>query len=201
MEDQKIINEKINDDQKDRVTVEEFLEKYDSLTSEKAKELYLESVICPSDYYVSYALKTVLARKILEIANFNQNDGSLRFDGVKQYQLYIWTILSVYTNLFLPENEFDIVFDILSKKKMLDKIVQKMPEDKKEFDIVFNMTRDDFIMNYNKTDYTKLFQQIRQEVLAVFDDILKQFLVSVNETQNEIKENSISTEGDIEISE
>lgn len=150
MEENKIINIDKKTDEEKRIPVLDFLTKYNGMTSDKAKEAYIKRVVRPDNYYVPYISKTVYANQILEIANFTK-EGKVYFNGAKQYQLYIWTLLTLYTFFDVPNEGFEIIFDVLNQQGFLDILIDQMPNDKAEFDVVYHLSQKDFEKNYMET--------------------------------------------------
>lgn len=175
-----------NEDNENRTAVKDFLTKYDGFNSIKAQEAYLKTIIKNEGYYVPYLTKDFFAKKIIETSNFNAN-GEVVYNGVKQYQCYIWALLIMYTNLDVSEIGFDQVFDELNKRKIIDKLVEMLPKDFKEFEIVFGMVATDFDKNHQEVhiDSNKMIQNIEFAVLKGVKDIFD--ILASEETLNIIK--------------
>lgn len=127
-----------------RISIIEFVKRYNTATSEQIKSIMLKSVFKEQDMYVPYQQKIEAALKIIEKANYVYDKGNKKFvfNGPVQYLYYVKTLLDLYTNFQLNEPFYE-EYDELNQDNLLDTILQQMPVDKVEFDTVFNMVRDD----------------------------------------------------------
>lgn len=136
----------------EKVYVMDFITKYNGLKSDTAKEAYLSSIVL-EDVYTPYVSKMVTVDKLLQTAHII-NDRVI-FNTPKEYQLYIFTLIMLYTRLDVDGNTSEI-FDELSKNELIDLLVaeieKKNEDDYKTFNIVFKMAKDDFLMNFAKTN-------------------------------------------------
>lgn len=133
---------------KDLIPISDFITKYKGMTSEKAKDLYLQTIV--KNEYVSYLVKQFWARQIVTGANFDK-DGRVYFDGVKQYLSYIYAVLNLYTKLDAPTEGFNFYFDMLNEVGVIEKLESILPKDFKEFQIVYKIVEDDFRINHAVT--------------------------------------------------
>lgn len=142
-------NENKNDE---KVYVIDFIKKYNELKSDTAKEAYLSSVVL-KDVYVPYVTKMVTIDRMLQMAHYIDN--RLIFNTPKEYQMYVFTLIMLYTRLDLDGNTSEI-FDELNKNGLIDLLVaeieKKNEDDYKSFNTVFKMAKDDFLMNFAKTN-------------------------------------------------
>lgn len=142
-----------NEERKD---ILECSKKYSTTSSKQLRIALLTSIMRPSDYYVPYFEKIQKANKIISIANKSNNITDCRYyyNSPRQYFLYTQALLEMYTLLNVTDNYME-EFDLLNKGGFLNAIIDQMPEDKKEFDVVFGMVKDDAERN----DYNNLLFQ------------------------------------------
>jgi len=197
MSEEKILNlnkenTESSGEKEERASIIDFVNKYNKITSDKAKEALIQSIVRSNDYYVPYNEKYVYANRIIENSSFDKN-GKVHYNGAKQYQLYIATILTLYTKFDIPGDNFSIVFDILNQKHLLDIIVGAMPDDKMDFDVMLNIAKDDFEKNYEvaKTDINILISAIKTGMLQGMESIMDacQGVLDNPELLNVIKQN------------
>ncbi len=128
----------------DRVPISEFIEKHNSIKSEKAKEMYVQSIIRDNNYYIDYMQKYNASNKILEINYQNQNnENKFIVNGAMEYLLYICTIIQLYTILDIDMTNYTSDYNLLQSNKLINPIIKMLPDDKKEFDLVFHLAKDD----------------------------------------------------------
>lgn len=129
----------------DLIPVADFIAKYKGMNSDKARDLYLKSIV--KDEYVPYLVKQFWARQIIEGASFNE-EGQVHFDGIKQYLSYVYTLLSLYTKLDVQGVGFNAQFDVLDEAGVIKNLESIMPKDFKEFQVMYKIVEDDFRENY-----------------------------------------------------
>lgn len=186
----------VEDDSESKVKIVDFISKFNGMTSEKAKEAYIKRIVKSDDYYVPYTIKVVYAQQIIETANFRE-DGIYILNSPKEYQLYISSLLMMYTNLDVIGQQFNLYFDALEKYQILDKIIKQMPIDKNEFDIVFHMIKDDAEKNYGEIRFntSEIAGMVKKGILEGTEFILTELLKilengSLNEIIQSISSNS-----------
>lgn len=132
----------------DKISILDFVNKYNSVTSEQIRKTMLESVIKSDNTYIPYQEKIMAAKQIISKANYvYEKDAKLyQFNGPLQYLNYVKALLDLYSN-FKTSVAFDEEFDVLNQNDLLAIIIRQMPNDKVEFDTVFNMVRDDVERN------------------------------------------------------
>lgn len=133
---------------KELIPVKDFVTKYKGMTSEKAKDLYLKSII--KDEYIPILVKQFWARQIITGANFDK-DGRVYFDGAKQYLSYIYAVLNLYTKLDVPTEGFNFYFDMLNEIGVVEKLETILPKDFKKFQSIYKIIEDDFRSNHAVT--------------------------------------------------
>ncbi len=170
-----------------KISVLDFIKKYNSMTSDKAKKTYLQRVVKGDDYYIPYTEKVVYARDILEIANFDK-EGKVLFNGAKQYLLYICTVLTLYTMLDISHKDFSVAFDLLNQQNLIDVLLENMPDDKTEFDVIFQLAQGDFEKNYgeikfNVNDITNMINKSMTDSIQIVLDIINNIVnTNINST-------------------
>ena len=127
-----------------KFSIIDFVKKYNSTTSEQIKKTMLNNISKEQSTYVPYQQKIEAAINIIEEANYVYNGKNKKyfFNSPVQYLNYVKTLLALYTNFQLNDSFYE-EYDILNQYDLLKVIIQRMPVDKVEFDIVFNMVRDD----------------------------------------------------------
>ena len=130
-----------------KIDVKEFVKKYNTFNSKDAKRKYLESMII-EDKYVDYLVKVKYARDILAISCIDKDTGEIKMDSCKKYILYICTLINLYTKFEITSNKAVESYDLLDMNKLVDPILELMPEHEyKTFNTIFKMCQDDLMTN------------------------------------------------------
>lgn len=134
-----------NKNDENKINVINLIEDYEKLTSNKLKEDYLKAKIKINNY-IDYSSKMFIAENIINSSCLKNNN--IYIDSCKRYILYIYALLSNYTNLDIHENELLLQYDLLEKHGLLDIILNMIPE--KEivtFKTILDMKQNDLITN------------------------------------------------------
>lgn len=129
-----------------RYSVQDFMDEYNKLATKSQRETLLNKVrILP---YVSYALKQVLAEKIVKATSLDEN-GNINIRSGMRYIFYVYTIIETYTDIKMSEDNIINDFDLLNEKGLVDEIFKKISEKEiDEFKTVLDMSFNDFMTNY-----------------------------------------------------
>lgn len=195
-------NENKNDE---KVYVIDFIKKYNDLKSDTAKEEYLSSVVL-KDAYVPYVTKMVTIDRMLQMAHYIDN--RLIFNTPKEYQMYVFTLIMLYTRLDLDGNTSEI-FDELSKNGLIDAIIESIESqnkaDYKAFNTVFEMSKEDFVTNFARInlDTESIINAVgtgmMQGIMSIMDSISNvvndpEMQEKINEYIKQINEGEITKE-------
>lgn len=134
------------------ITINEFIERYNSYLSNRAKYTFLDSII-KKDIHTPYALKIVTADNILKNSHFN-NQGQLLYNTPKENIMYIFGVLMLYTKLDIND-DVSSFYDYLDEKEIINYLLVKIDyynsTDFKNFKKVFESRKNDFMLNYRVT--------------------------------------------------
>lgn len=129
-----------------KITVTEFVTRYNSLKSNDVREKYAESMII-KDKYVDYLVKQKYAQDIISISCLD-NKGHIKINSCKKYMMYINTLLTLYTNIEMSEKNCVAEFDMLDRENLIDTLLKYIPEEELgKFDTIMQMCYDDFMTN------------------------------------------------------
>ena len=158
-----------------KISVLDFIKKYNSMTSDKAKKTYLQRVVKGDDYYIPYTAKVVYARNILEIANFDK-EGNVLYNTSKQFILYVYTLLQMYTLLSIDHMDWVVVFDILNSNNVLDEIINALPKDRNDFEMIYKMVQEDFEKNYRvyQLNTKEIVDAVQSSIMSTIHSVLTQ---------------------------
>ena len=132
----------------DKISVSEFVKEYNACTNETARKNYLKKLDITK--YLSYEQKIVIASRIVEATSRDQ-DGTDRvvINSPMRYVLYVFSVLSSYTNLDMGTTMSLEHFNALNQYGLIEKIFALIPEKElAEFQKIVEMTFDDFMTNY-----------------------------------------------------
>lgn len=133
------------------MSIDIFLNKYVSLSSDKAKQLIIDSII-KTDVYINYEEKIKSCNYIIKNSTKNLN-GTIIYNTPKEYFLYIIQLFKMYTNLNFDVENKDILyyFNEFNKRAIIDQLINGIKEKNKYdfsyYDIIFKMVKDDFFLN------------------------------------------------------
>lgn len=160
-----------------KIKIEELIAEYNKRNSTKLKYEYLKSVIKIVDY-VGYGEKMFLAENIVNICCLKDNNVNL--DSCKKYILYIYTILSRYTNLDIKEEDLLIQYDLLDQYGLIDEILGMIPEKEiVSFKTILDMKQNDLIANryeihsYITNKINSLYPEISKAIIPLIEKLSK----------------------------
>lgn len=168
----------------DKISVKDFCEKMNQLTSEKAKDALLDKIIL-KNHYMNYEDKVAMCRKIVFVSSYkNSGNDSYEFvrDTTAEYMLFALQCISQYSCIEINFSSGGLEdFNMLNKNGYIDKLLSHMPENEmKEIRVIFQMVKDDMFfneqntINFIKTVGNKLYEIIHDLIQNVdFDDLLQ----------------------------
>ena len=167
----------------EKIYVMDFVKKYNDLKSDTAKEAYFSSIL-KENVYVPYINKMVFIDKLLQSAHIVDN--KVIYNTPKEFQMYTLTLILTYTNLdFGKDTNTNEIFDELNKCGLIDKLINAIGEknevDVNEFASLFKMAKDDFMMNFAKTNLDNeaivnaVCAGIMQGMMSIMDSIKTAF--------------------------
>ena len=132
------------------LNVEEMVKEYTSTTNKVAREKFMEKI--QIEPYIGYSAKMVYANRIIESTSWDATGSKIEINSPIRYMLYIYTLINVYTNIDLHNENMLAEYDALTSAGLKDLIIQKIPEaERKEFDAVLKMVADDYYANHFET--------------------------------------------------
>lgn len=134
----------------EKINVVEFVDGYNKCSTVKAKESYLKKLNVKE--YVDYEVKMALATKIVNASSFDQERPTVvKVNAPMRYVLFVYTVLSYYTDLDMHSDKMFAEFNMLNKNGLIDKIFNSIPEKEvSEFNSIVAMTYEDFLANYRE---------------------------------------------------
>lgn len=136
-----------------KISVKEFIKKYEALKSEELKNDYVNSIV--KNNYVPYENKVTICQKIVEASYYiivKDRDGKERkkmhINSTAKHMLYCLNVVNNYTNLEINFKNSLEEFNALNKIGCLDLILENVPEKEiKELKMIFEMVESDLIKN------------------------------------------------------
>ena len=136
------MSENITNNTEQKITVEDFVKKYNALTNDKLKENQIDSVI--KRHYVPVVEKRAAAEVIIE-KNTQEKDGIEYIDSFLSKVGLMSAIMSLYTNLDCNGNIFEN-YDLLMEDGIYPIIMYKIGEkDIKEFMSILASVEETFV--------------------------------------------------------
>lgn len=131
-----------------KINVKEFVDGYMKCATAKTKESYLKKIQIKE--YVDYEVKMALATKVVNASSYNSDKQNVvKVNAPMRYILFVYTVLSYYTNLDMDSTKMFEQFNLLNKNKLIDEIIKLIPEHEiSEFNKIVSMTYEDFLTNY-----------------------------------------------------
>ena len=97
--------------------------------------------------YVPYSKKVFMAREIIKNICVTENDG-FRYDSPKRFLAYVMSIIEIYTDLVMNEEDTSIEYDALKSSGVLTAIFDAIGKDDfKEYQTVWKMVYEDYVNN------------------------------------------------------
>lgn len=156
------------------LNIEDMVKEYTSTTNKVAREKFLEKI--QVEPYISYAAKMLYAQRIVESTAWNDDQGKIEINSPIRYLLYVYTLISVYTNIETHKESMLAEYDALTSIGLKDLIIQRIPEpERKEFDAVLKMVADDYYTNHFET------HAYIDSLVDRFKNIVENFLSPVSE--------------------
>ena len=133
-----------------KINVIDFVDGYNKCATAKAKEVYLKKLEVTD--YVNYEVKIALATKIVNSSSYDvEHSTVVKVNAPLRYVLYVYTVLSYYTNLDMHSEKMFDEFNELNRHGLIDVIFKLIPErEVSEFNNVVAMVYDDFLTNYRE---------------------------------------------------
>ena len=163
--------------------IKEFVEKYNTIATDRLKEDYLKDNLHIKTY-LPFLTKVTLADKLAKITILDKDTGNVNVKSDVNYLLFCRTIIEQYTDLQVETEGFYEEYDLLNESGLLDKIMQMIPEKEiAEFKMICDMKKDDIIFNQS-TPKAFINQQI-ERITTIASVTLKPILEKlVDEFEN-----------------
>lgn len=138
---------------KEKMTVKEFMKKYNALTNAELKKNYVVSVV--KNQYMPYENKVTICQKIVEATYYittKDKDGNerrkLHVNSTAKYMLYCLNIVNTYTSIEINFKNSLEEFNLLNGSECLDLIFQHIPDrEKQEFRKILDLVESDLMQN------------------------------------------------------
>lgn len=128
-------------------TIKEFVNKYNTIATDRLKEDYLKNNLHIKTY-LPFLVKATLADTLARATTIDKETGDINVKSDVNYLLFCRMIVEQYTNLQLETEGFYEEYDLLNESGLLDKIMQMIPEKEiKEFKMICDMKKDDLLFN------------------------------------------------------
>lgn len=140
-----------------KISVKEFMDKYNAFANEELKHNYAISVI--KNNYVLYEKKIAICEKIVESSYYTKTKNTdgveirrMHIDSPVNYMLYCLNIINNYTSIEIDFSNALEEFNLLNGSECLDLIFANISErELKEFRIILEMVEDDVMHNEYET--------------------------------------------------
>ena len=168
-------------------TVQEFYNKYNTVTSDQIKDSMIASVM--NIHYVPYEENVDICETIIN----NSYYSTIEKNGVKtkklhtnspaRYMMYCLYLIKTYTYITVDFKNMVEEFNILNQSNLLDMLCGNIPEkEDKEFNMLLTMVENDLIQNEYEAHafiskqierFGGLFGHIVEPMVSKFDEIMK----------------------------
>lgn len=142
---------------KKNITVKEFVEKYNKLTSDELKIQFLKSVV--KDKYIPFENKVTICEKIVESSYYVKTKDKngieikkLHINSPAKHMLYHMNIVNNYTVIDVDFKNCLEEFNLLNKNGFIENMFCFMPRrEMEEFTSILNMVESDILQNEYET--------------------------------------------------
>lgn len=136
------------------ITIKNFIEEYNKLTTDSQKERYLKEKIIITKY-VPFVRKMTKAKNLAKITMIDENTSNIRINSMTHYLFFIKTLIEEYTNLISESPSFADEYDMLKQSGFLDRLILKVDgkeplidsAELDEFKQIVNMAKSDLLDN------------------------------------------------------
>ena len=136
------------------ITIKNFIEEYNKLTTDSQKERYIKEKIIITKY-VPFVRKMTRAKNLAKITMIDENKSNIRINSMTHYLFFIKTLIEEYTNLISESPSFADEYDMLKQSGFLDRLILKVDgkeplidsAELDEFKQIVNMAKSDLLDN------------------------------------------------------
>lgn len=154
-----------------KITIKEFVEKYSSLQSEKAKDAFIDSYMI-KDAYVNIEEKMFLCDAIIKASSTHIGEDGIEIydkNSVLEYMSFSLVMINNYTNIDadIDDDEKLEMYNFLDKYNLIDKILEKIPQTELE--------KMNFVLKARKQDYydnTRSLQSMFASAISTFTSLM-----------------------------
>lgn len=135
-----------------KISVEEFVKGYKSISNDKNKEMYVKKHVV--DKYIPYEEKCSICSKIINASMYEtiKEKKVFKQDTTSRYMLYSLQLISNYTDISINYKESLNDFNLLDKYGLIDVIYTLISQsEKSKIDTILQMKLDDFYENNRST--------------------------------------------------
>lgn len=177
----------MNNIKNNKMSVKEFINKYNALENNKLKEDFIKLNIISR--YIPYENKITTCEKIIESSYYTKTVNNsveskkIRINSPCKYMLYRLNIINNYTTMKIDFKNSLEEFNLLNKSGLISIVMEFISkEELEEFDMVLDMIEKDFIANEYETKafisgqverFSELFGLIVAPALERLGDVLK----------------------------
>ena len=175
-----------------KMSAQEFIKKYNALTSEKIKEDLLKTIV--KDIYVPYENKITICEKIVAASYYiktKDNNGietkKMHINSPANYMFYCLNLINTYTSIEIDFNNALDEFNLLNANGCMDLIFDCISaREIQEFRMILDMVENDTIQNEYElhafiSNQVERFGSLTGYVLAPLLDKLMQSIDNIDE--------------------
>lgn len=129
-----------------KISVIEFVDGYKKCSTQQLKNNYIKSKLVINSY-VDFLKKCFICDKVIEASCDNSSE-CIIVNSSFRYLFFIRSMISLYTNIGIDDNDYSSWYDTLNECGALTAIMSKIPEaEVEECNTILQMKVDDFMNN------------------------------------------------------
>ncbi len=150
------------------ITVQEFVNTYNSKESNQEKQDYIKSMV--KIEYMPINMKMTLAEKIVENAYWKdiEKKDIVSVSSPVRHVLHVYTVINNYTYVHMDNKTMAEDYDALNREGLAVELIKAIGTDVAEFTAIEEMTAQDFMTNHYGT------QAFIQNQITRVNDVLKE---------------------------
>lgn len=168
-------------------TIKEFVEGYEKCVTDLLKERYITERLVLRTEYVSFLEKVELCKNLVNHFCMSENGNYINMNTPLKFLFYTKTLITKYTNLVSESAGFWDEYDLLKKSKILDIIMDTIPEiERYDFKSILDMVEEDCMTNHYEIHsfidrQSVRFKELLENILNPIADELSNILNNMNE--------------------
>ena len=146
-ENKNVTNENIaSNTTEKKLDFDTFIKEYNKRATQNLKDKYLKDHVVVKKY-IPWQVKLIMCETINSKSNYD-DDGNIRIDSFKKYILYVYNMISEWTNIGVDATNWGMQFNQLEESGLTEKILALIPvEELERMKTILKMQNDDFISN------------------------------------------------------